>query len=167
MRNFIFLMLLAGIMGCKVNSKSNDSDKSFEPSFVPGPHMMVYKTKADYEGNVHVGMDADKATIVSYPHPDDLLNEGEYRTPTPLKQGYLLDNKGIGVDAAFLDYTYGQYADLETAPSIDELNASIIDKDPLTELCDCGHIDGFEDVQHQLNDLIESGQLREVCKVLK
>jgi hypothetical protein len=98
------------------------------------PHILVYKTRKDYTHRVPVGMDASKTRIVSYPHPSDL----SHTLPTPLSDGYLLDNRGIGPNVVFLTYTYEAYCKLKTAPDIKQLTDSILDKNPLIELWDFG-----------------------------
>lgn len=40
-------------------------------------------------------------------------------------------------------------------PSSEELMASIIDKDPLTFLCDCGNRMQFQEIENELNALIK------------
>jgi hypothetical protein len=142
-------------------------DNSFTPVYTPGPAVFVYKTKAGYENLVPVLLSADKTTIVSYPHPSDLKKGDGYLTPTKLKNGYLLDNKGINSDVAFLKMTYDEYAALASAPDLNELNKLIIDKDPLTELCNCGNRKAFSDVIVQLNQMIEDKSLKKKCKIEK
>jgi len=79
----------------------------------------------------------------------------------------LLDNRGIGKNVAFLKWTYQEYAQLTAVPSLQELYNMILDKDPLTELCDCGNKKSFSDAPTQLNQLIDSKKLRTVCKTIK
>ena len=87
--------------------------------------------------------------------------------PTPLKNGYLIDNKGIFPNVAFLNLTYDDYAKLKDVPSLEKLYALIIDKDPLIELCDCGKRNSFDDIIKQLNQLIEENKLSTKCKKFK
>jgi hypothetical protein len=83
-------------------------------------------------------LSADRKTILSYPHPKDLRTSDGLSVPVKLENGWLLDRRGIGMNVAFLRMTYAEYAALENAPSLAELDAAITDRDPLTDLCDCG-----------------------------
>ena len=66
-----------------------------------GPPTTLYKTKADYNNKVPVTLSEDKTKIVSYPSPKDVFYNGNFAYPTPLAQGYLLDNRGIGKNVAY------------------------------------------------------------------
>jgi hypothetical protein len=164
--SFIFLILL---LGCKPKQPvtSDAKVKAFSPQYVPGPHVMVYKTKANYDKLVPVELSDDKTQITSYPDPKDIRNDNGYQYPTPLHNGYLLDNRGIGKNAAFLKITYEEYAELQTPPSLKELLSMILDKDPLLELIDCGSLSAFPDMPAQLNEQIDNNKLRINCKVIK
>ena len=141
--------------------------QNFEPDFAPGPHALVYKTKRDYNNQVPILLSDDKKVIVSYPHPSDLKTGGKLALPTLLEKNYLLDNRGIGKNIAFLKLTFEEYSKLPSAPSIDELYELIIDQDPLLELCDCGNRLKFTDVVGELNSVIDGGILRSKCHVIK
>jgi hypothetical protein len=78
-----------------------------------------------------------------------------------------LDTKGIGKNVAFLKLTYEEYSKLDNVPTLVELYNMIIDKDPLTEMCDCGNKKAFTDIVNQLNYLIDNKKLRTVSKVVK
>jgi len=104
---------------------------------------------------------------MSYPAPSDLGDSPDYLKPLSLKGGYLLDQKGIGPNVAFLKLTYEEYASLPEAPSRAELLNLVQDADPLTELCNCSNRKSFGDISDQINQLIEAGALREQCKVVK
>ncbi|WP_276133889.1 hypothetical protein [Polluticoccus soli] len=127
------------------------------------PAVLVYKTKADYNHFVPVILSDDKSSIVSYPAPSDLMVGDKYSKPTLLHDGYLLDNRGIGKNSAFVRLTYDEYAAMGTAPSLEELYNLIIDKNPLTELYDCG----TSMTEAELNSLIDSKQLKKKCKKIK
>ncbi len=165
---FICVTLL---LSCNTNKKvmqeSNETQPDFVPLFSPGPSVLVYKTKANYNNLVPVILSDDKTEIVSYPHPKDLLKGSEYSIPFVLNEGYLLDNRGIGKNVAFLKMSYEEYSNLKNIPSIKELHEIILDDDPLTELCDCGAKTGFTNEGKQLNKLIEDKKLRTICKVIK
>ncbi|MDZ4667204.1 MAG: hypothetical protein SGJ00_04900 [bacterium] len=160
MRKLIILLLV--VAACKGQNKA-----TFTPDFVTGPPTIVYKTKADYRNFVPVLLSDDKSEIISYPHPSDIKVGEEYAKPSLLKDGYLLDNRGVGQNVAFLNYTYEAYAKLEEVPSLKDLYAHIVDKDPLLEMCNCGSMKGLENREQQLNKLIDQKKLRKVCKVIK
>lgn len=158
----IAIVVLLALCACKGQKKV-----LFQPAFVPGPQTIVYKTKADYSKLVPVLLSDDKSQIISYPHPKDIKLGETLALPTALSKGYLLDNRGIGPNVAFLKITYEEYAKREEAPSLAEMEAMIIDKDPLLELCNCGNSKVFTDKVNQLNDVIEAGKLGTTCRVIK
>jgi hypothetical protein len=170
MRLLIPLLILI-VSGCCTyhNDKQSNMDKQQDVvlQFTPGPPTLVYKTKADYNNLVPVILSDDKTKIVSYPHPSDVKTESGFLLPVLLNGGYLLDTKGIGKNVAFLKMTYEEYSKLGNTPPLVELYNQIIDKDPLTELCDCGNKKAFTDIINQLNYLIDNKKLRSVCKVVK
>lgn len=126
---------------------------------------LLYKTKADYHDLVPVTLSDDHRSIVAYPAPSDVA--GHRPQPTALAQGYWLDNRGIGPNVAFLKLTYADYAQLSSAPSLADLEAMIIDRDPLVALCDCGPRSTYANPAADLNALIINGRLTSRCKVLK
>lgn len=126
--------------------------------------VMVYRTNQDVHDKVSVGLSADRQHIVSYPHPKDMATA---QPPTRLHGDHWLDHKGIGLNTGFLRLTYAEYAALPKAPSLAELEAMVIDRDPLLELCDCGTRGSFTDPEKELNAWLKEGRLRERCKVLK
>ncbi|MEI6764377.1 MAG: hypothetical protein WCM76_01975 [Bacteroidota bacterium] len=79
--------------------------------------------------------------IVSFPDVKDIYFRGKLAIPTQLPDGFLLDNRGIGSDIAFLSYTYAEYAALETTPTTEQLLNHIIDTNPLDIMysCHCEH----------------------------
>ena len=167
MLKIFIAVVLIHFAGCKGQNKITLKLDFSKPA--AAPPVLVYKTKADYNNLVPVILSADKKSIISYPHPNDLkAGNGNYPLPALLSNGYLLDKRGIGPNIAFLNMTYKEFAALENAPSLQEMYDNIIDKDPLTELCNCGNKSAFdEDIEKQLNELIESNKLRSVCKVFK
>ena len=126
---------------------------------VPGPRCIVYKTKADYTHLVPVMLSADKSMVVSYPDVKDIYNNGQLAYPTQLIGGYLLDNRGIGTDVAFLKVTYEEYSRLTVTPHPGELLEMILDKDPLAEMYDCGSRSQYQDPIAAMLLLIRSGEL--------
>lgn len=163
-----FCLTIAGCTaGNRVTQKS-DTMSQVQPQFTAGPPTLVYKTKKDYSDKVPVLLSEDKKKIVSYPDPRDISTSNGYRPgPALLAEGYLLDNRGIGLHVAYLDMDYATYSKLEKAPSMAEMMSMIIDTDPLTELCNCGNRLAFSDPEKQLTELIRTGKLRTACKVIK
>jgi hypothetical protein len=136
-------------------------------SFEAGAPTLVYKTRGNYDRLVPVLLSEDKVEIVSYPHPKDVMVDGQLAYPTPLEKGYRLDNRGIDLNVAFLKLTYEEYAALDQAPSLAELYSLLKDTDPLEELCYCGYRYNFVDLKGQLNKLIVFNRLRTDCEVMK
>ena len=125
------------------------------PVGVSSPVVYIYKTKQDYSRLVPVLMDETRTRIVSYPAPTDLKTNGRLAYPTPLEGGYWLDNRGITANVAFLTYTYEAYSRLPQAPSRAELEAHILDRQPLEAFRRCGSRSQFAaDPVPQLNALI-------------
>lgn len=135
------------------------------PAVAANAPTLLYRTKGDYRNLVPVLFSDDHRTIVAYPAPSDVASPAP--NPTALVQGYWLDNRGIGLNVAFLKLTYAEYANLPAAPSLQDLEALIVDRDPLVTLCDCGPRTSFPNPMAQLNDLIATGRLASRCKVLK
>lgn len=157
-----------GILAVAFAACMGKNNIAFTPDFeTPAPQALVYKTKGDYANRVPVLLSDDKTEIIAYPHPADLRVGKAFLTPTTLDEGYLLDNKGIGVNVAFLSYTYEEYSKLAEVPTLKELYDKIIDKEPLTELCNCGSKKALIEPEKQLNSLIKGGKLRTVCKAVK
>ena len=132
-----------------------------------GPQLIVYKTKKDYSHHVPVILSPDKKRIVSYPAPTDVKTGNTYPIPTRLQKGYLLDNRGIGPDVAYLKLTYKEYAKLVTPLSEDSLLKLIIDEYPLVEMCNCGSRYAMKDPVKEINQKIRKGTLKTDCQVLK
>jgi len=126
------------------------------------PPVIIYKTSKDYFHNVPVGLSEDKSSIVSYPDITDVFYQGELAYPTKLAGGYLMDNRGIGINSAFIKYTYEEYSRLSTTPSPEVLFNLITDKNPFTEM----YLLSCKKDTSEINNLIISG-LKENCKKIK
>jgi|ERR1043165_4763893 hypothetical protein len=126
---------------------------------------IVYKTKADYSQYVPVTLCADKSSIVAYPGAKDVYYKGKLALPTTLKDGYLLDNRGIGPNSAFLNLTYQQYTQLATIPSLTELYAGIKDKDPFVEIYNLGDRNRFTNEVEEINKIIAKNGLKKFTRV--
>ena len=132
----------------------------------PGPHAVVYKTKADYSKYVPVTLSDDKTKIVSYPAPQDVYYQGKLATPEALAKGYLLDNRGVTVNSVFIKITYEDYAKLKDVPSLEELYKLIIDKSPFTEMYDLGNRSDFKDEKKEIDTLIKKHKLKNYKKLI-
>lgn len=168
----ILIMIVFAMPACKPMQKNGDKNIPSVPAkttqfFAALPHVIIYKTKKDYSHRVPVILSEDKAQIMSYPHPSDLVWGGKLALPGQLHKGYLLDNRGIGKHVAFSKYTYEAYSKLKEAPTIEELKKNIEDRDPLLELWDCGKKTGFKDLEKELNDCIDKDQLSERFKRIR
>lgn len=153
----LIVMLLITSCVCKKESQEE------KPQEMTGnyalPQLVIYKTKADYNDKVPVGLSEDQTKVVSFPDPSDLKKGGELATPVQLNGGFLLDRRGIGPNVAFTSYTYAEYAALESVPAPDVIYSKVIDKDPLTELYLCGNPTDLESDIKRLNEVIDSGDL--------
>lgn len=155
---YVLCISITGVFsGCK--TQKNIQQTQFGMTVQP---TIVYKTKKNYDKNVAIMFSDDKKTIVGYPHPRD-VSERSY--PTSLNKGYLLDNRGIGKNTVFISMTYEEYAKLQTAPSLQELEQMVIDKDPIKKMYYCGGRTSFSDLIPQLNQLID--QKFKNCQCIK
>lgn len=166
--NLISVIIIAlSISACK-GSKNSSSENipiieprdQIETSEVINrgvPVLIIYKTVADFYNNVPVIMNDDKTEIISYPSPSDIYYDLKLAKPFRLKNGYLLDNRGINENVAFLSYTYEEYANRESAPSLSDLKNNIKEKYPLKELIRCGSRNQWNNEVEELNKLIDAG----------
>lgn len=136
------------------NARKSLIGKRIEAAKMGMAPVYIYKMKKDYSQHVPVTMDAARTRVVSYPAPTDLKTNGKLAVPTPLDNGFWLDNRGINENVAFLSYTYEEYSQLTEAPTSEELMKHIIDNDPLTEIHYCGSRNEFTDIVAELNALI-------------
>lgn len=170
MKTLIALMIFA-IVGCNAHHKTTRSaDQKPGATLsagVTGPQILVYKTKANYNNLVPVILSDDKLEIVSYPHPNDIKIDGGYPVPIVLNGGYLLDVRGISKNVAFLTLSYADYSKLQNPPSLKDLYNLILDKDPLTELYDCGVKKISGSLVKQLNKQIKNKELSTSCVKIK
>ena len=158
-RSIIAVLAAACLLPVAANAQSKHSGAM--------PHVLVYKAKSKYRNLVPVQLSEDKKTITSYPAPADVTTGSGYPLPVALHKGYYLDKRGVNLNTAFIQLTYAQYSRLKDAPSPGELYKMIIDKAPITEVCDCGVRQAGKYSVKQLNELIDKGQLRKKCKSVK
>jgi hypothetical protein len=175
MKKIILLSILAiALTGCHTAKKTAKNDTPAAPAkpqnntapaaaAVPSPPTYIYKTRNDYSQNVFVGYANNRITF--FPAPSDLYTNGKLATPTPLRNGYWLDNRGISPNIAFLSYTYEEYANMQHVP--DDLYQRILDKDPILEMWDCGPRHTYNDAAKELNKIIQENQLDTRCTRVK
>lgn len=132
---------------------------------IASPPCIIYKTRSDYNNLVPVILTHDKSSISSYPGIKDIYYNQKLSYPAILSNGYLLDNRGIGPDVAFLNITYEDYSRMEKTPDVAELWKRIIDKDPLVEMYDCGPRSKYADPEAELNEIISSGAISKFKKL--
>jgi hypothetical protein len=160
MKNRFYMFFLAGILGLafsgcsRHNTPSSGGKASGTGAQAP---CIIYKTRSDYSKNVPVTLSKDKSTIVSYPDIKDIYYDGKLSYPVELEQGFLLDNRGIGPDVAFLGYTYEEYSKLLQTPSTGEMMKRLLDADPLLEMYSCGSRSEYKDIVNELNRKIKTG----------
>jgi hypothetical protein len=157
----VFLLLLTGSY-CKSKKETAIVSNGSKLETFINPPVIIYKTRKDYSDKVPVGLSADKLSVVSYPDKGDIFYGGNFATPTLLAKGYLLDNRGIYLNSAFLKVTYEEYSRLAATPTAESLINLILDNDPFTEIysCKCSR-DTVE-----LNRMIAEG-LTKICKKIK
>lgn len=167
MRLFTILILIS-MVSC-VCSKNNTTQDTvdFKPVYKPGPSIHIYKTKNNYNQFVPIFLNKEKSQVIAYPHPKDLKRNDDLTLPTELKDGYLLDNRGIDLNVAFIKITYKEYSKLDEVPNPEELMKMIIDSDPIIEFYDCGLKTAFNNEVEQLNKIIEEKKLDKIFKKIK
>lgn len=126
-----------------------------ESSFIP--KALIYRTNGDYNDNVPITVNATGDQVVSFPAPSDLRNA----TPIQLADGWLLDRRGVSLNTRFTTFTYKEYSELPSAPSIERLLHSVIPGARVTEVkrLDITTQQALADTA-ALNPLIQESKLR-------
>lgn len=132
---------------------------------VTGPAVIVYKTKNDYYNKVPVTLSEDKSMVVAFPAISDIYYQGELSLPAKLNDGYLLDNRGINKNVAFLNITYESYSRLDMTPPADLIRQMVIDDDPLLEMYNCGQRSEYQDIVNEINNLIDKKKLKKFERI--
>lgn len=169
--HFFLLMVAVGLLSAACSRKSQPSSTSSPMEPTSGltsvlPPCIIYKTKGDYSGFVPVLLSDDRSRIVMYPDVIDIQKQGDGVFPTPLEDGFYLDNRGIGPNVAFLDITYKQFMAFPSTPSAGDLFDRILDADPLVVMYQCGTRSEMETMVEKLNGVIREGTFVS-CKKLK
>ncbi len=152
------ISLMVALSSCKaIKTPADSTAGEFLTAWIPSAPAVIYKTRGDYQNLVPVIMNETRTRIVSYPDPSDLLQGDQLMKPHKLRKGFLLDNRGINEQVAFLNISYEDYSKLATPPNIYEMSLMILDKEPLTELYYCGKRSDYKDLIYELNVLIDRG----------
>ncbi len=159
------VFLISGILifSCSSTKKNNMNGKTG----ISSPPAIVYKTRKDYYKNIPVTLSADKQKIVSYPAPTDIRRGTDFTYPTKLHSGYLLDNRGIGINTAFLRFTYEDYYNMDNIPTADRLMEYIIDDNPFLELYQVGNRGEYTDIEQEINQIIDDNKLNKFTNLAK
>ncbi len=153
------LVIVFSITACSSSKKPEGEQLVKENIDYSGPSTIIYKTTKDFSKNVPVTLSADKTKIVSYPAPGDIYFKGKLAYPTELVKGYLLDNRGISINTAFIKYTYEEYSKLKEVPDLKTLYSLIVEKEPVVEMYNCGNRYKFKDEVLELNSIITQQKL--------
>ncbi len=135
----------------KSNSELRNEIETFDT--IVKKRVLIYRTVANFSNYVPVLLDSTKNRIIKFTDFDSLSISS---APTPLKNGYLLDNWQIDANVAFLEFTYNEYSKLKLYPIQERLLEHILVKHPLDELWDCGEYPESELTMEMLNELIDS-----------
>ncbi len=146
----------------KQESKTSGSNPI---DFSASPFVFIYKTKRDYSDKVPVILNDDKTKIVSYPGPKDIYFNDKLSLPDKLNDGFLLDNRGINKNVAFLKITYQEYSRQAASPLVSEMMEMLVDTAPLIEMYNCGSRYQYNDIVKDLNKIIAEKQLSKFKKV--
>ena len=119
--------------------------------------VMVYKTKGDYSNLVWVQLSADKKTVTSYPDPKDVLNQ----TSIKLADGYY--SGAVDVNTTFVNIRLEKYVNLKKPFTPEQLATLIINKNPFSELYNCGQSQGTGQDITRINSIIAGGTLSTSC----
>ncbi len=166
-KNLLFTLTAGLILVACVNTQqAKKKEKPANVVKVPA-QTIIYKTKANFNNLVPVGLSENKKEVVSLPAPTDLLNGNNLRTPIQLHNGYLLDQRGIGPNTAFIKTTYQEYSKRNQPMSSPEILNNIKEADPIVEMYSCKYKGSSGELVDWLNDLIDKGQLSTKCTKLK
>ncbi len=119
------------------------------------PPIVIYKTRADYRHLVPIQI-SEAGEVLSFPSASDLGTPNHYAYPVELADGFLWDQRGVGLRSVFLDLTYEEYAALEH-PSTDMLLRHVRDKKPFTFLAVCDRRYLQDETADGLNRYIAQG----------
>ncbi|HPE35036.1 MAG TPA: hypothetical protein PLI65_09580 [Bacteroidales bacterium] len=171
-RNFTILILLlvfgsSFLLFSCATRKNESKPQEIETAGIPSPPAIVYKTKEDYSKLVPIILSADKKSVVSFPAQSDIKINGKFSYPDHLEDGYMLDNRGINQNAAFLRFTYEDYYNMDNIPTAERLFNYILDDDPFIEIYEVGRRSQYKNPVDEINQLIREGKLSEMKNLLE
>lgn len=120
--------IVAGFSGTSPQGEVVEEVVASEPVMLPLnrvgmlPNATAFRMNGDYADNVAVTLDAN-GNLLYFPSPTDIT---ENSIPLNLGNGWWLNRQGIGANSVFTKYTFKEYMELPSTPSIQELKASII-----------------------------------------
>jgi hypothetical protein len=158
------LLLTAACSACHPTKESMNKQAE-QPLSVPGPAAIIYKTSGVVSDHVFVIMNPEHTAIESYPDIRDVKVNGNFTYPTPLHQGYYLDNRGITANAVFLTLTYAEYAALPSTPVPSELMKYLMQNVTVTQMYRCGLRSAYGDPVNELNLRIDAGDFSGFTKL--
>lgn len=158
----IFILVILLFAGCCARKKTTATVTQTPSSTKALPAIVIYKTKANYSMLVPVVLSADKKEIVSYPDPKDVKDDSGFYYPTALKNGYWMDNIGVGVNTGYLGMSLKEYSQLKEPLSLDEMMVMLVDANPFTEMWNCGNRGSVS--LTELNKSIENNKLESTFK---
>jgi len=163
MRSVLIIAIIFIVAGCKAGNSVAQKNKTSlvleqQAEININAPVVIYKTQKDYSDLVPITLSDNGKNIISYPDPKDLVSDGGFQKPTKLKDGYLLDNRGVSRNTAFINLSYEVYSKLKEAPTLAELNEMIVDRDPFIALYNCGSRNQYQDMVQELNKLIKQNQ---------
>lgn len=121
--------------------------------------IIVYKTKENYRKNVAISLNREKNEVLNYPDPSDVAKHKPL--PIKLKSGYLIDCRGIDTNAAFLQLTYKQYAQLKALPSDSFILSNLIpESKPIIEFYIIAKNPYAKNLKKNLNKRIVNGAFK-------
>jgi len=158
MRGLVILISFVTLMvSCKSTKVCSGMPKEQAP-------VIIYKTRLNHDKLVPVTLNNEKNAVISFPAPTDLFFKGELALPVKLRDGFLLDLRGISANTVFTSYTYETYSQMESPPPPQELLRNVIDTDPFESIYDCGKAGGYHNIVKELNAKIRKGM--KGCKPL-
>jgi hypothetical protein len=158
------IVLLIILISCS-HQPNKTSNENTVGQHVTGPPTIFYKTKSDYSNFVFVQLDENREEIISFPAPSDIRGNMKINEPIALENGFLLDQRGIYPNSAFLDITFEDYSKLSSTPSNEQLKALILDNDPFISMYRC-NIRKEDELVSKLNELIRNNNF-DNCTRLK
>lgn len=161
MRFIVLIGYLIILSSCQaIDKKNNDISSN------PNRSIIVYKTKSNYYDKVPIKLSNDKTNIISYPDPSDLEIGKELKFPIELKDSFYLDRIGISMNTVFTNYSYDDYINLISIPSLNDFMKNIIDFEPFIEIYDFNYLYGDTNLIEKLNFCIINRDFRKAKRIL-